>query len=147
MKSILAASMTRAPVLCEKPLCRSLDIALQVCDSFEMTGQPLRMVNQYAYLPGKGDGDGLTSYDYWNHGKDGLALDCISIIALARGKIELREESPVWQCTINGVQHYASEMDFAYIDMLKSWLGGEVDGIPYIREAHKKVAAYLEVNG
>lgn len=104
------------------------------------------MVNQYAHLRHKGDG-GPTIYDYWNHGKDGLAWDCISIVGLAEGMIHLSESSPVWTCQINGAAHYSSEMDYAYIDMIQSWLSGNVYGTSYIREAHKKVAAYLEATG
>lgn len=133
------------PILCEKPIFPDFDTVADLCDWTERGGVPLRMVNQYANLSG-GTGGGITSYNYWNHGKDGLAWDCISLIALAKGKVELREDSPVWQCSINGTQHYASEMDFAYIDMIKGWVGGFVADIPYIRDAHRKVAAYLEVN-
>lgn len=144
VEDVYQAARFNLPILCEKPLATDLDLVLELCDFAEKTGLPLRMVNQYAFLPGQG-GDGLTYYNYWNHGKDGLAWDCISIVALAQGQVELREDSPLWDCRINGIQHYASEMDYAYVDMLKDWLGGEVNGVSYIREAHKKVAAYLEV--
>lgn len=147
VEDIYRAAKYSVPILCEKPLTKDLDLALEVCDFAERTGLALRMVNQYAHLRGNGTGSGPTVYDYWNHGKDGLAWDCISVVALAQGPVHLGEESPVWFCQINGAQHYVSEMDYAYVDMLKSWLGGEIYGTHYIREAHKKVAAYLEATG
>lgn len=146
VEDVYRAAEFNLPILCEKPLTKDLDLCLEVCDFAEKIGLPLRMVNQYAHLPGKDMGEGISYYNYWNHGKDGLAWDCISIVGLARGQVQLREDSPVWVCGINGAGHYSSEMDYAYVDMLKSWLGGDTYGVPYIRAAHTKVAAYLEAN-
>lgn len=146
VSDVLYAMTLKVPILCEKPLARNLDVVLRLCDYAEKCGTSLRMVNQYASLA-PSDGDGLTSYDYWNHGKDGLAWDCISVVALANGRVELREESPLWECQVNGRRHYSSEMDMAYVHMIQGWLAGNVSGIPYIRDAHTRVAAYLEANG
>lgn len=105
------------------------------------------MVNQYAFLNGLGVAGETTYYNYWNHGKDGLLWDCISLVGLATGRVILEEDSPVWLCEVNGAKHFASEMDYAYVDMMKNWLAGNVSDVPYIRAAHKKVAALLEVAG
>ena len=133
----------KLPILCEKPFAKDLDRVLAFCDVASVENAPIRMVNQYAELDGMEEGR-LTSYDYWNSGKDGLGWDHISLIGLARGPVRIGTSSPLWNCTLNGRQLYASEMDFAYIDMIRGWLDGKVSDIPYIREAHTKVAAFLE---
>lgn len=136
------------PILCEKPVATSLRGAKYAVKAAEEAKVNLTMVNQYAYLKGKPTPFAtLTAYDYFNHGRDGLAWDCISIIALAKNKVVLGEGSPIWSCHINGEEMRLSDMDHAYVSMIKAWLAGHHDkfGSDYILDAHDKVEAYLEV--
>lgn len=130
------------PVLCEKPIGTNLTSVLDLCDMAQTSGLALRMVNQYAHINIKSEG--LTSYSYYNSGKDGLVHDCISLVALARGDIRLSNISPIWKCTLNGTRLSPAVMDHAYIAMIEDWLRGNVSDIPYIRSAHQKVHAYIE---
>jgi hypothetical protein len=136
------------PILCEKPITTSL----RVLDRFmpKIEGAKVDMVNQYRFLRGRFDevADGVTLYDYFNHGRDGLAWDCISVVALAKGHVALGERSPSWQCVINGERMSLSDMDQAYIDMISHWVNGQLVGhdSTYIRDAHAKVHAYIEAN-
>ncbi len=130
------------PILCEKPLGADLTEILELCRDAEREGVKLRMCNQYAQLVPEG-AHGDSRYDYWKSGSDGLAYDCISVIALAKGPVVLAAHSPVWTCTINGHKLSLADMDWAYVKMIQGWLSGDVDGINYIRKAHLKVAEYL----
>lgn len=132
-----------APVLVEKPLSTNLDEALGLCHRARNEDCCLSMVNQYRYLIGKGD-VGPTVYDYWNHGRDGLAWDCISVVALAEGSLELREKSPIWTCVINGRKLSPATMDHAYIEMVRSWIERPASDLDYIEAAHRKVQEYID---
>lgn len=109
------------PILCEKPISKDFTVVRDVLDELQRAGTHLEMVNQYAELDDP-HSQGVTSYNYYRHGGDGLYWDCISLIRLARGLVTLREDSPVWQCVLNGRRLSLADMDQAYIDMLKRWL-------------------------
>jgi hypothetical protein len=135
------------PILCEKPLSTSLKQVNAICSVVDQKGAKLDMVNQYRYCDGEETPwKELTSYDYFNTGKDGLFWDCISIIALATGEALVRNESPVWNCIVNGKQLRLAGMDHAYVKMIDQWLKGDLKGhgTDYIREAHKKVQTHIE---
>lgn len=134
------------PILCEKPLGTDLAEVLDLCRDAEKDGVDLRMLNQYAQLVPEG-AHGDTRYDYWRTGGDGLAWDCISIVALAKGPVLLQNVSPVWTCTINGHQLSLADMDRAYVKTMQGWLTGDTRGIDYIRKAHLKVTDYLQTHG
>jgi hypothetical protein len=144
LPQIVRFASHKVPILCEKPISTNVGEALEVCDWAEEKGIDLQMVNQYAYLENQ-DTVGSTVYNYWNHGRDGLTFDCISVLALARGPVQLAENSPVWTCQINGLNLDLRDMDRAYIAMIHAWLMGDRSfGPEYIRHAHKAVAAYIE---
>jgi hypothetical protein len=135
------------PILCEKPLSTSLKQVDAVCATAEKCGVKLDMVNQYKYCGGdKTPWADLTSYDYYNTGRDGLHWDCISIIALAKAEALIRNDSPIWACILNGQNLRLADMDWAYFRMIERWLNGELDGhgTDYIRFAHRKVQNYIE---
>lgn len=124
------------PILCEKPLTtdmKDLKETLQVVDDEDC---PLNMVYQYKYLLDKAS-KGLSKYDYWNHGKDGLVWDCIQILGLAHGHVELREDSPIWRCWINGSSLDLRAMDLAYVQMIEDWLKKPGQSLREIRDVHE----------
>lgn len=115
-------------VLMEKPVAKSVVFARAIYDALTRHRMRLFCVNQYQYLPGVIEDQergvmGRTSYDYYNHGRDGLHWDCFQLYALARGEVQLREGSPVWRCEINGREMSSCDMDPAYLSMLEDWLG------------------------
>lgn len=130
----------RVPVLCEKPIAKSPGEAAAHLNHFEAIGVPLAMVNQYAYMSGvhNGDSGSLTIYNYFKTGGDTLGWDCINILGLARAECILRNDSPVWQCTINGRQLKIDQMDLAYIDMIDDWMSNPESNPEYINEAHRR---------
>ncbi len=139
---------SKAKILCEKPVCTDLDqlIALHAeCDkkhhSYNMVMQykrldvPLKTPNRWSY------------YNYFRHGNDGLAWDCLQTIALAQGPVWLKEDSPVWECTINGRRLSIAEMDQAYIAEIRLWLMDALDqSMDEILQAHKKVVIWKAEN-
>jgi hypothetical protein len=128
------------PILCEKPLSKDLDALEKILHFCDAEKTKLSMVSQYDYLIDE-VGEGLTSYDYFKHGSDGLYWDCINIVKHARGKVELRETSPVWQCQINGQRIQPGLMDMAYIEMILDWVKNpSPTDLGAIWDAHKKVA-------
>jgi hypothetical protein len=111
----------RKPILCEKPFSNNLkqiDMILNHDHDHQVS-----MVYQYKYIDNyKDHALGMTEYDYYKHGGDGLIWDCIQIIGLARGPISLKETSPIWKCKINGMAMDIGDMDQAYVEMIKDWL-------------------------
>lgn len=141
-----------APVLCEKPMGRcgvfgppKID---KLQDFIETSGLNIRMVNQYQYMPGADEADatGKTYYNYFKTGQDGLAWDCINIIGMAKGEVQLKNDSPIWDCWINGKDLNIADMDFAYIEMVKDWIKNPTNNHDYILKAHQKVISWMETS-
>lgn len=128
------------PILVEKPICKNPYFLANICN-FVTT--PLQMINQYAYYPMAYDSDGITEVDYYNTGNDGLIWDCINLIGLANGHVRLRNKSPVWKVTVNGVVLDRSLIDKCYIDNIESWINSpERDNRDYIIKAHTRIIDY-----
>ncbi len=142
LSSIRRLAASGVPILCEKPISTDIREVLELCRDMEKAKIKLRMVNQYEYMTLDPAAAGFTVYNYWNHGKDGLAFDCINILGLAKGEVNLGETSAVWTCAINGEVMSIADMDHAYIKMIRSWLGGEHENIAYIRHAHRKAEEF-----
>lgn len=128
------------PILCEKPISKDLKEVKRFCDLMSR-GAPISMVSQYDELVSAFD-RGLTSYDYFRTGKDGLAWDCIQIIGLAQFLPMIANQSPIWKCSINGRPLNLADMDGAYVKMIKSWLINGKYGWSHHRilSAHEKAA-------
>lgn len=134
----------KADVLCEKPVCSpgTVGILPEICQAANLN---LYCVNQYQYLPQvqkHPKAVGITSYDYWNSGRDGLSWDCFQLFKLASGDIVLRSNSPVWTCYINGVLIDLRDMDSAYVSMLADFLSSKtlLWGMDVIKDVTLKIA-------
>lgn len=141
-KDIINYSRFNLPYLVEKPLTKlpiELDNFLMVVQKL---GLSLQMVNQYKELVCPG-AVGDTHYNYFKTGNDGLAWDCINIIGLAKGNVTVNDDSPIWDCVINGQKLSLSDMDRAYISMVEKWINKPKPNLDYIREAHEKVFKYI----
>ena len=108
----------KKPILIEKPISKNVNEAEEILK----LPCPITMQYQYSCLPMDLASNGLSYYDYYNTGKDGLPWDCLQIIGLARSSVMLRNESPVWLCRINGESMYHARMDTAYIRFVEKWL-------------------------
>jgi hypothetical protein len=137
------------PILCEKPVTKNLALLDVILKRSKETGCKFQMVNQYAYAYVETTGlqkkqitevsplgDGYTMYNYFRHGTDGLAWDCINILGLSKKNIFLNETSPIWQCQINGHPLSLSDIDSSYVRMILDWLRDPKDDTDYIRKAH-----------
>ncbi len=131
------------PVLCEKPICKDLGKLEETLALYDSENVPLNMVNQYWELP-MVSGVGHTEYNYWNHGKDGMAWDCIQLVGLAKSTLTLRDDSPMWRCHINGSQIDLREMDVAYIRMIQNWMKHPGQVLADIMSLHEKTAILAE---
>lgn len=136
---------TNGQVLCEKPYSKKEEDLDELSYLDEKKLARLRMVNQYRYIHKSIMTEGsLTSYNYFNSGKDGLAYDCINLIGLANAEIKLETTSPIWKCTINGSRLNRNDVDEAYIHMLWEWFKNRnEDDVKYIIHAHLKVKEWL----
>lgn len=125
------------PILCEKPLSKDLS------EVASMIGKAPRLsiMMQYRKLISDEKG-GLSWYDYFRHGNDGLVWDCFQIVALATDDVVLRETSPIWRCGINGQQLSLGNMDDAYVKTVDDWLHGEKISDIELYRMHKKVKAF-----
>lgn len=131
------------PILCEKPITKNvfeLNRFLETLKHFPETR--FQMVNQYKYMTMPGV-EGLTKYDFYNSGKDGIYWDCINIIGLAKGEVKILDKSPFWQCQINGFPLSRGKIDHSYIEMITDWLLSPFDNLEYIYESHLKVHGML----
>jgi len=130
------------PILVEKPISKLMSRVEHCCSTAQKNNVKLEMVNQYKGMVDAND-SGLTCYNYWNHGRDGLVWDCISVVALAKGNIELAETSPIWTCIVNGFRLDQAKMDYAYVGMIMRWLAEPKFDPEYIISAHEKVHEYV----
>ena len=104
-------------ILCEKPIV-SKDVR-PVLQFAEERKHEIYMVNQYAYYSHLFSiSDGETSYDYYNSGGDGLFWDCIQLIYLARGNVQLSNENPIWSASVNGHKLDRDVIDLCYMKMI-----------------------------
>lgn len=137
----------KKPILCEKPLINHPDNIENLREFLDLASSEevkLSMVSQYDYYQVDNINPGLTAYNYYRTGKDGLAWDCINIIWRSKSRVLLNNTSPIWLCSINGTPLRIDLMDYAYIQMIDSWLAN-----PYkpqyqnILDRHLKVLDYL----
>lgn len=128
------------PILCEKPLATNPVVVETLLEQLKRAGTRIAMVNQYAELDDPRS-EGETTYNCFRHGADGLYWDCISLIRLARGAVILREDSPTWECRLNGKDLRLGDVDKAYVTMIEGWLMDptKTDYDELLR-AHQKVA-------
>jgi hypothetical protein len=130
------------PILVEKPITKNLIQLEQVLDAVMTLGVEISMVHQYRHLL-KSQVKGADShYNYFKHGNDGLIWDCLQIINLATGAVQLSEHSPIWMCRINGEPLKIQQMDFAYITEITQWLNGYRDSLDTLYKIHEKVASF-----
>lgn len=123
-------------VLCEKPI--SKDIG-ELESFFKVCKLDLVMVNNYSFMINFFNDKKITKYNFFKTGNDGLAWDCIQLIRIANAGIELRNDSPIWQCTINGEKVDNKYIDTSYIHMLKNWMSDYLhNDFDELLEAHKK---------
>lgn len=130
------------PILCEKPFSTDL-IEVENCLKFVLQNDlKFQMVNQYKHLAYPDAPKGCeTTYDYYHSGADGIYWDCINIIGLDKtDNISLKNESPIWKCTINGQTIDRSDLDLSYVVMVKEWLQNPKSNVHYMMHAHEKVA-------
>lgn len=112
-------------ILCEKPISKSVSETMQIFDLAKQFEVNLYMVNQYCFLPCASQFKEMrahSKYNYFNSGKDGIHWDCIQVYGLANGSISVANNSPKWDCQINGHRLNIRDMDKAYIKMVKSFL-------------------------
>lgn len=136
----------KKPVLCEKPVVRNLPQLRLLVGFYEAQKVPFSMIMQYRELI-KTKSSGQSWYNYFNHGKDGLAWDCMQTLALAKGEVTLGENSPFWNCQINGEQLHIAEMDGAYISFIRKWLDDPGYNSENVVKAHESVERYLRNTG
>jgi hypothetical protein len=125
------------PILCEKPVTKHLAELKALGYELRSSRTPFRMMYQYQCLDYP-TSKGVSWYDYFRHGNDGLVWDCLQVIGLARGAVNLAEESPIWDCSLNGKALSLSQMDLAYIDYVKGWLNCPSQDYEQIWDAHVK---------
>lgn len=133
------------PVLCEKPLSKDLANLKRILLRYQESHTPLSMILQYKELLNDA-AVGASSYNYFKTGSDGLAFDCIQIIGLAKGTVSIANDSPTWECTINGQRLNLADMDQAYVWNVMRWLKGDYQNLKEIYAIHERVKEYIETN-
>lgn len=134
------------PILIEKPISKNLKDLEEFAEKYHSKLHLITMVDQYNFLARtEKSTDVCTTYDYFKSGKDGLFWDCINIIGRhdETKRLNIVNESPIWNCKINGWKFHLSDMDQAYVDMVEEWLANHISNIEYALEAHRKVQKCL----
>lgn len=129
------------PVMCEKPIIKNTAELRELMKMVSSTGTKFSMMNQYKMLATRA-AVGVTSYDYFRHGNDGLVWDCIQVIGLATGDVTLKEESPYWKCKINGRPLHVEHMDHAYVEYVRQWFQNPTQDLGEIVAVHEKTADF-----
>ena len=129
------------PILCEKPLSTDVRTALNIIEKTESAKVPLRMMMQYDCLVDR-NSSGQSHYDYFKHGADGLAWDCLQVIGLSKFAPYLNDVSPIWKCAINGRTLNIQDMDQAYITYIQKWMRYPQEDLGFLREIHEKTANF-----
>ena len=135
----LSQANRKIRILCEKPITKDLNEMLEIAGM----GLDLTMMYQYKEM-----GTVCTSnnprtsyYNFYNHGKDGLAWDCIQLIGMAERDILLEEDSPVWHVKTNGNTIESATVNESYMHFVESWLNGEEkQDIDELLDLHIKTA-------
>lgn len=148
------------PILCEKPVTKNpSELQKYLLGTFRHPGLcfghtprqrvgPFAMMMQYQILNPPAGTSGTqhvepTEYDYFRSGQDGLGWDCISLLGLAREPVSLRNESPVWRCTLNGRVLSHADVEQAYVDFVARWLKEpEFQDRAWLVRAHEKAEAW-----
>jgi hypothetical protein len=130
------------PILCEKPIVKDIGALRLLMADCRAAGTRLQMVSQYDYLVGENRGAGLSHWNYFKSGNDGLAWDCIQIISLAKDRPFLSTDSHIWSCSINGQDLHIEDMDDAYYWMIADWLKSPRDDIDRIIKSHEAVVKW-----
>lgn len=133
------------PILCEKPLVNNKKELKELLYEVKSKKIKLRMMYQYQMLDNM-SANGQSSYNYFRHGKDGLIWDCMQIISLARGGVDILESSPIWNCKLNGEELNLSDMDKAYVDYIKFWFNYPEQDISYLSDIHLKTIEFDQRN-
>lgn len=115
------------PTLCEKPLCLKTE-DLEILKTLNPKN-PVYMVNNYSFLntnPGFPPRVDKISYDFYNTGRDGTALDCIQLLYLAEkigADLEVAKNSPVWELWINDKLKVPYDwIEWSYVQMINAFL-------------------------
>jgi len=95
----------------------------------------IHMVNNYDYAFKRACRDqsnfvnatGLTTYEYYQTGRDGLLFDCIQLIKMAKADIELKGYGWKWQCQINGWRIDRNLIDDSYYDMIEDFISDKLE--------------------
>jgi hypothetical protein len=127
----------KKPILCEKPITKNLEELRTLFGEIEKSHTPFRMMFQYSVLSAP-NRIGKTRYDYFRTGNDGLIWDCMQIIGLARGEVELKNESPVWSCILNGKTLNFTSMDAAYVAYVQRWFLNPEQDLKNLLTLHEK---------
>ncbi len=128
----------RKPILCETPVVKNRE---KLNSLLSIDGIDLSMVNQYAFIQSRKlsfNDDKHTYFNYYNTGNDGLLWDCINIIGLAETSYDVKNDSPIWGCNINGYKLSLDYMDDAFVNNVVSWIRGWRNS-DYIVKAHDKI--------
>lgn len=136
----------RKPILCEKPVVKNVAELKIIRERVEKEKVPFRMMFQYSLLADPAR-IGKSRYDYFRHGSDGLVWDCLQILGLARGAVELKEQSPVWSCVINGKPLSIGSMDAAYVAYVQRWLYQPIQDLGMIQAMHERTAEAAAKHG
>lgn len=130
----------KKPILCEKPICKDIAELKTLLQEVRDSRAPFRMVLQYELLVDTGR-LGRSYYNYFKHGNDGIVWDCLQVVGLSRGEPELKENSPVWTCIINGRTLKIGDMDAAYIGYVQRWYTQPHQNLDLLLNIHEKTAA------
>ena len=137
---LLKAARSGKNILCEKPISKDMYELAQIFDHIDDSKCKFTMTMQYKELVDDST-IGTSEYNYFRSGTDGLAWDCIQIIGLAKGKLVLKNTSPIWRCKINGKRLNLGDMDSAYVNFVKKFLEKkESDDLDYLWSIHEKTA-------
>lgn len=109
------------PILCEKPLSKDLK-EIKILENIDKWNT-IRVVCNWNFLPQVLFCHNEVEYDYYYAGKDDLLWDCCQLLMIARdGTCSIKNESPVFKASINGIPVSLDDIGKSYVTMVQRWM-------------------------
>ena len=137
------------PILCEKPVCKTIEGIVKIANECEKYETDFSMVNNWAYAINAAAtqreiivrfGECNIVYDCYNTGTDGIEWDTIQLKYLS-GNLQVNNKSPLMYCCVDeDLMINTRHIEESYIMMISNWInGGKMWGIDDAISATAKV--------
>lgn len=110
------------PVLCEKPLCASLEECYHAIH-LPNAKRRLYMVDNWVHMLGGFRKNYVIKYRNWYMGKESFAFNMAQPIYLTSlGKLQVNKNYPMFEAHVDDKIYTAYEIEKSYVEMIEKWI-------------------------